>query len=124
MRWWMRGCVLMCLLVGVGCAAGNLSMEARLAQVDDRLDAAIPEMTDCFRRELGAEANRLDGRVVVRFEVSGDGLVNRLEVVESELGSPKAELCVSDTIRRIYFPEWVGRQPVRLTKPLQFVAGR
>ena len=112
------------LWIGAGCAAGNLSMEARLARLDDRLDASIPEMTDCFRRELGAEANRLDGRVVVRFEVAGDGLVSGLEVVESELGSAEAELCVSDTIRRIYFLEWVGRQPVRLTKPLQFVAGR
>jgi len=100
------------------------SYTSLLQTVDGHLDDAVPEMTACFRREFGSEAELLNGRIVVRFEVAEDGLISTLEVLESELSSKAAELCVSDTIRRIYFAEWVGQTPVRLTKPFQFVAGR
>ena len=104
--------------------SGGASMEEQLKRLDSRLDESIPEMTDCFRRELGSEADLINGRIVILFEVAEDGLVSTLEVLESELKSSEASLCVSDTIRRIYFAEWVGRNPVRLTKSFQFVAGR
>lgn len=108
-----------------GCGnQGGPSMEELLGRVDRRLDQAVPEMAECFRRELGGEAELVNGRIVVRFEIGGDGLVAALDVIESELRGEGAALCVSDTIRRIHFADWQGRQPVRLTKPFQFVAGR
>lgn len=113
------------LSVGAGCTGqGGPSMEELLQRVDRRLDQAVPEMAECFRRELGGEAELVNGRIVVRFEIGGDGLVATLDVVESELRGERANMCVSDTIRRIHFADWQGRQPVRLTKPFQFVAGR
>ena len=66
----------------------------------------------------------VSGRIVAKFEIDGDGLVQKLEIIESDVGEPQADLCVADTIRRIYVEEWVGRRPVRLTKPLRFSGGR
>lgn len=104
--------------------ASGPSLEELLARVDAQVDESIPQMTDCFERELPGGASAVSGLVVVRFEIGGDGLVQKLDITESEVGLEEADLCVADTIRRIYFAEWVGRRPVRLTKPLRFSAGR
>lgn len=100
------------------------TLEELLARVDGRVDDSVPQMTACFDRELPGGASVISGRIVVKFEIDGDGLVQKLEIVESELDQNEADLCVADTIRRIYFDEWVGRRPVRLNKPLRFTAGR
>lgn len=123
-----RWCLWATLWVWAGCAttagAPQDDLRSALEGVEQRLDAASLEMGACFRRELGEGADRMDGRAVVRFEIDTDGLVRHAELVESTLGQEKAELCVLDTVRRIYFETWVGREPARLTKPFSFFAGR
>ena len=110
-----------------GCAGSGgegAGIDELLARIDGQLDQAIPEMTDCFQRELGTRSQTLNGRIAVQFEIGDDGLVGKLNVLESELGAPEADECVAITISRQYFPDWEGRRPVRLTKPFQFVAGQ
>lgn len=97
---------------------------ASLERVDQQLNASTDEMTACFRRALGPSAEQLNGRILVRFEIDGEGFIQQLTVVESQLDSAQADLCVADTIRRIFFEDWVGRPTVRLTKPFSFVAGK
>ncbi len=101
-------------------SASGASMEELLARVDARLNDAEPDMIACFNRELTDVGGRVSGRIAVRVEIDSDGLVNNLEVLESSLGHPQADLCVADTIRRIFFEEWVDRRPVRVTKPFRF----
>ena len=105
-------------------APSTLSQEELLQRLNQRLNASTPDMTDCFRRELGLRAEQVNGRLVLRFEIDGDGFIRDLEIVENEVQDPQAELCVADTIRRLYFEEQLGRPPVRLTKPFSFFAGR
>lgn len=118
---------LLAVLWLTGCASSGesgASIDDLLARIDGQLDQAVPEMTDCFQRELGPRAQTLNGRIIVQFEIGEDGLVDKLSVLESELGAAEADECVSITISRQYFPDWEGRRPVRLTKPFQFVAGQ
>ncbi len=119
----LLGVLLVSLLMG--CATTGAPTQADiLASLNRRLDTSTQEMEACFRRELGAGADRVDGRIIVKFEIDSDGLTQNLTVVESQLQDPQAELCVADTIRRIFFEEQLGRSPVRLTKPFSFLAGR
>ncbi len=103
-----------------------MTLDDHLKQIEGRLDSATPEMTACFRRELGSGAENVSGRIHISFEVAEDGLVENLEIVESELKQqPEAELCVADTIRRLYFDEWVTQnRRVKLNKPFRFTGGR
>ncbi len=120
---WFAAAVL-CIAV-VGCTASSgPTLEELLARVDAQVDDTVPQMTSCFEREIPGGSAAVSGRIVARFEIDGDGLVQKLEIVESDVDEPNADLCVADTIRRIYFDEWVGRRPVRLTKPLRFSGGR
>jgi hypothetical protein len=123
----MRALALTALLLLLGaCASAPQAPSAqdRLARVSQRLDASTAEMTDCFRREVGAAFDQLNGRVVVRFEIDADGFVQQLDLIESQLNNPAADLCVADTIRRLFFEDWVGQAPARLTKPFSFTAGK
>ena len=112
--------LLMSACAGTGQAP---SLEDLLSRVDERLNDAEPEMTACFLREVTSGTGDINGRIVVSVEIDTDGLVSNLDIKESELDNETADLCVADTIRRIFFEEWVGREPVRVTKPYRFVAG-
>ncbi len=114
------------MLLACACAGSPQAptLEALLARVDERLNEAEPEMIACFERELGPLVDQLSGRVVASVEIDTDGLVKNLTLLESELDSEAADLCVADAIRRVYFDVWVDHKPVRVTKPYHFSAGR
>ena len=53
----------------------------------------------CYQRELKRNPN-LKGKLVVRFTISPQGTVKKVEVISSTLNNRKVERCVSNRIRR------------------------
>jgi TonB family protein len=64
----------------------------------------LPEVKACYEREL-AEKPELEGRVVVRFTIGGEGRVVAAVLETSTLGTPRAENCMVAAVRGWEFPK-------------------
>jgi TonB family protein len=62
----------------------------------------------------------LEGRVAVRFVISGQGAVASSAVDSSTLGDPQAEQCVARAVQRIGFPQTDDGGVVIVTYPFLF----
>jgi hypothetical protein len=77
------------------------------------------EVKFCYEREL---TNRptLEGRISMKFIISGNGQVQMAAVAESTIGSKQLENCIADSVRRWTFPEPEGGGIVIVTYPFEF----
>jgi TonB family protein len=64
----------------------------------------------------------LQGRVAVRFVISGQGAVASSTVDSSTLGSSSAEQCVAHAVQRIGFPQSDDGGVVIVTYPFMFTS--
>jgi TonB family protein len=79
------------------------------------------EIKFCFESELQRDP-RLAGKVAVAWTIDPTGAVSEAAVSESTLGSPAAERCILDRVRRWRFPEPRGGGVVAVTFPWLFKA--
>ena len=63
----------------------------------------LNEVKYCYDQALVRQP-KLDGRVVVKFTISGTGQVLASFVQSTTLGSPAVEMCVANAIKRWEFP--------------------
>lgn len=78
-----------------------------------------PQIKRCYERGL-AQNPKLEGKVTVKFIISGTGNVQMAAIAASTLGDPGVENCVSQVVRRINFPAPQGGGIVIVTYPFSF----
>ena len=100
---------------------------ALLLFVNDIDRAAVRKVVAAHRSEIeqcyasGLKANpSLAGRVVVRMSIDGKGKVTEAKIVESDLGAPDVELCLTKNITTWKFPPFGAGDPVRISYPFVF----
>ena len=79
--------------------------------------ARMPEVRACYERAL-KQGSELQGRMVVAWTIAVDGSVSEVAVAADDLGEPRLNRCVTDTIGGWRFPEGTGETEVEY--PLQF----
>ncbi|MBN2525033.1 MAG: AgmX/PglI C-terminal domain-containing protein [Deltaproteobacteria bacterium] len=77
------------------------------------------EIKFCFEREL-ARTPDLQGRIDVRFTISGTGSVAASTVAQSDLGNTQVEKCIVAAVRRWTFPNPVDGAVVHVTYPFMW----
>jgi len=73
----------------------------------------------CYERELAKDPS-LRGRVVVRFAIGADGLVQAPVVDDETLGSSATNTCIERIFQRMRFPAPTGGSKVFVTYPFAF----
>lgn len=81
----------------------------------------INSIRSCYEQELVRQPD-LQGRVAVRFVISGQGAVASSTVDSSTLGNPSAEQCVAHAVQRIGFPQSDDGGVVIVTYPFLFTS--
>lgn len=77
----------------------------------------------CYERELQSRPD-LEGKVVMRFVVGGNGAVLAAKAAESTLADPTVEACIARQIQTWQFPAVQGGGVVVVRYPFLFRAGR
>lgn len=75
----------------------------------------------CYQRQL-AQDPTLEGKVVLKFVVAGDGTVSKAQVKRSSLGSAKTESCMVSQFYKMRFPAPKGGGIVIVSYPFFFQA--
>lgn len=91
--------------------------------VEDVLEQHVPAFTACYGRAGNAQ-RYVEGQVLLRIFVAGDGSVSDVHIVENSLGNYAIESCLADEARAIAFPAPQGGKPTDLEYPLQFRSTR
>ncbi|NLN63552.1 MAG: TonB family protein [Myxococcales bacterium] len=99
---------------GAAMVKGSLSKEV-IRRIVHR---HINEVSFCYEREL-AKRPDLQGRVSIKFIISGTGAVQMAAVEESTLGNAAVENCIAQAVRRWTFPQPEGGGVVIVTYPFQ-----
>jgi TonB family protein len=73
----------------------------------------------CFESQLN-RFPKLQGKVMVKFVITGEGHVQRSEVVDSTVGNPEMETCVANKVKLWEFPKPKGGGIVLVTYPFIF----
>lgn len=73
----------------------------------------------CYEKELQTKRD-LNGKIVVKFTIAGNGNVIQSSVVESTMGNAAVERCLVSRIRRWVFPEPKGGGIVVVNYPFVF----
>jgi len=91
---------------------GSLSKETIRRVVRLRLN----QISYCYEQGL-AKRPDLEGRVAVRFVISGTGGVMSVAVADTTLGDARVEACITRTVERLTFPQPSGGGIVIVTYP-------
>lgn len=91
---------------------GALSKDTIRRVVRRRLN----QISFCYEQGL-AKRPDLEGRVAVKFVISGTGGVMSAAVVDTTLGDPRVEACITETVERLSFPQPDGGGVVIVTYP-------
>ena len=75
----------------------------------------------CYEQGLRRRPD-LSGRVAVRFVISGRGVVINSTVLDTSLGDPGVEKCITDAVRRFVFPKPEDGGVVLVTYPFSLTA--
>lgn len=73
----------------------------------------------CYEKELNKKRD-LNGKIVVKFTIAGNGSVIQASVVESSMGNADVESCLTARIQRWVFPEPKGGGMVVVNYPFVF----
>jgi len=103
---------------GAAMVQGSLSKEV----IRRIIHRHINEVKFCYEKEL-AKRPDLEGRVAIKFIISGTGAVQMAVVANSTLGNAKVENCIAQAVRRWTFPQPKGGGVVIVTYPFQLTAG-
>ncbi|MBX3040063.1 MAG: AgmX/PglI C-terminal domain-containing protein [Bdellovibrionaceae bacterium] len=93
---------------------GTIDREA----VRRRVRHYLHEIRGCYNRELNKmeKGERLEGKVVISWEIVAQGVARNVRVKSSTLGSPSVENCIRQRLASWSFPE----PPVGLTAEVSF----
>ncbi|HRO68080.1 MAG TPA: AgmX/PglI C-terminal domain-containing protein, partial [Pseudobdellovibrionaceae bacterium] len=93
---------------------GTIDREA----VRRRVRHYLHEIRGCYNRELNKleKGERLEGKVVISWEIVAQGVARNVRVKSSTLGSPTVENCIRQRLASWSFPE----PPVGLTAEVSF----
>jgi TonB family protein len=94
---------------------GVLETEDVQATMQEHFD----DIRACYGR-AGKAQRYAEGRVLLRFNVKGDGTAEDVLVVESTLGNYEAERCLVEVGRRIAFHAPLGGKPTNFEYPVEF----
>ena len=93
------------------------------SMIEDVIKAQLNAVRACYNVQLRAEAE-LEGELVLRFEVAGDGRVVRTTAVSNGTGSEDLAECVADRFFMMRFPAPPGGGALSVTYPFVFTGGR
>lgn len=100
---------------GADSVLGGLDKES----VRRTLKAYGREIRTCYERALTAKS-KLAGRISYKWGIAPAGNVTYVNLVSSEVGSPKLESCVQDVIKTIQFPIAQNGQSTTVIYPFVF----
>lgn len=105
-------------------APPQMKMENELGVVDSAdveatLEGHFGEVRGCYQR-AGKAQRYAGGKVLLRFAVGGDGKVQDVLVIESDLGNYDVERCLVEVGRRIVFDAPHGRKATTFEYPVEF----
>jgi TonB family protein len=108
------------LLVALAWLSLPVSASAMIAvePIREVIHAHQAEVVTCWERAL--TRNPHDGRIVVTFELAGDGHVVSVGVTTDEIGDPELATCVTDAIRTWQFPSYQRAGTIRINYPFSF----
>lgn len=76
----------------------------------------LPQIQHCYEMQLVSKP-KLQGKVLVKFQIMGDGTVNDPRVVESTLGDEPAHKCILAKVKKWIFPKPRGGGTVDVKYP-------
>lgn len=91
--------------------------------VETVLERNFRKFTRCYER-AGDAQRYVEGQVLLKFLISGEGQVTDVHFVENSLGNFAIERCLVVEARAIKFPAPRGRKPTEFEYPLQFRSTR
>lgn len=91
--------------------------------VETVLERNFRKFTRCYER-AGHAQQYVEGQVLLKFLISGEGQVTDVHFVENTLGNFAIERCLVVEARAIKFPAPRGRKPTEFEYPLQFRSTR
>jgi TonB family protein len=105
-------------------ARQTMHVDSELGVLDtEDVQATMQEHFDdiraCYGR-AGKAQRYAEGRVLLRFNVKGDGAAEDVLVLESTLGNYEVERCLVEVGRRIAFPAPLGGKPTNFEYPVEF----
>lgn len=87
--------------------------------VEAALEPHAEALQQCFLSQVGKQ-KWLGGKVDLRWEVGGDGVLQYAQIASSDLGHWGVEKCLLDLARTISFGVPKGQRPADVTIPLEF----
>ena len=106
----------------------GLAVESTRGKVsDDDIHAAIDpvsaELQECFLSQVGKK-KWLGGRVEIKWEVAGDGILTSAQIASSDLGAWPVEKCLLELSRAMTFPPPQGEKAADFSVPFDFDGAR
>ena len=89
------------------------------ADIEETMAAHMDEVRGCYGR-AGKARKFAGGKVMLRFQVSGDGTPQDVLVIENDLGNYEVERCVVEVARRVKFPPPDGKKATTFEYPVEF----
>jgi hypothetical protein len=84
------------------------------------LAAYRKDIRTCYERALLSKP-RIKGRIVYKWQISGDGPVTWVQLLNTDVGSPSLPPCVQKVIQTIKFPQAPNHQPTIVIYPFEFL---
>ena len=90
--------------------------------IDEVIKRSMSQIRYCYQRELTKDPS-LNGKLVVKFTIAGDGSVSQAGKKTSTMGNAAVEQCVVGRFYRMQFPEPKGGGIVVVSYPFLFSPG-
>jgi TonB family protein len=90
-----------------------------VSDIEDTMSAHMDDVRACYRR-AGHAQRYAEGKVTLRFSVSGNGTPSDVLVVATDLGNYDVERCLVEVGRRIKFPPPDGKKATTFEYPVEF----
>jgi TonB family protein len=89
------------------------------ADIEETMAAHMEDVRGCYAR-AGKARKYAGGKVLLRFNVSGEGKPQDVLVVENDLGNYDVERCLVDVGRHVKFPPPDGKKATTFEYPVEF----
>jgi TonB family protein len=89
------------------------------AAIQAGLSPHADEMSACYTDHVG-KRRWLGGHVTIKWELTADGDITSVKLIDSDLGAHAIENCLLDVARATSFGKPTGGAPTEFTVPLEF----
>ncbi len=90
--------------------------------IDEKINAKIPDIRECYEKEVKKSKTPLAGHISVKFNIGHDGKVTSAIAENNTLKSAEVETCVLGIVKSIEFPAPGGGGNVEVSYPFAFSA--